>query len=229
VPPTSATAESPSRVFTDAELAAIINGVGQTRNVSFPTAEDSTRLRSGAAGGSFPSTKTETRPGDCVAFIPQDPFARWADKDMNFAEGAMPPVGGQSGPTTTITVILRSGKKEAITKADFGYTDDLVSHCGRFDLAYTESGRTSTYGLQLLTAPPLGEKRHAFMQVTKPKGPGDFGSVGLRVLDGTLSITLTLAVADLNSDADAKPAVAQDLRSLSCCWINPLPLAFPGA
>ena len=45
------------------------------------------------------------------------------------------------------------------------------------------------------------------MEVTKPKGPGDFGSVGLRVLKGTLSITLNLAVANLNSEADARPAL----------------------
>lgn len=197
----------PAKPLTDAELRAIINGVGKSRNLPFPAAHDSTRLRSGAAGGSFPSTKTETTPADCVASVPQDPFARWADKDINFAEGAMPSVGAQSGPTTTVMVVLRSAEKEAITKADFGYTDDLVSRCGQFDLAYTESGRTSTYGVQLLTAPPLGERQHAFMQVTKPKGPGDSGSVGLRVLKGTLSITLNLAVANLNSEADAKPAL----------------------
>ena len=206
-PPSTQTAGMPAKPLTDAELAAIINGVGTSRNLPFPAAHDSTRLRSGAAGGSFPSTKTETTPGECVAFVPQDPFARWADKDINFAEGAMPPVGGQSGPATTVMVVLRSAEREAIAKADFGYTDDLVSRCGQFDLAYTESGRTSTYGVQLLTAPPLGEKQHAFMQVTKPKGPGDFGSVGLRVLKDTLSITLSLAVENLNSEADAKPAL----------------------
>ena len=206
-PPSTQPEGMPAKPLTDAELTAIINGVGKSRNLPFPAAHDSTRLRSGAAGGSFPSTKTETKPAECAAFVPQDPFARWADKDINFAEGAMPPVGGQSGPTTTVMVVLRSAEKEAITKADFGYTDDLVSRCGQFDLAYTESGRTSTYGVQLLTAPPLGERQHAFMQVTKPKGPGDFGSVGLRVQEGTLSITLNLAVANLNSEADAKPAL----------------------
>ncbi|MDQ0767598.1 hypothetical protein QF031_000347 [Pseudarthrobacter defluvii] len=197
----------PSRPFTDAELAAIINGVGKSRNLPVPAAQDSTRLRSGAAGGSVPAAKTETTPGDCIAFMPQDPFTRWADKDINFAEGAMPPAGGQSGPASTIMVVLRSAEKAAIAKADFGYPDDLVSRCGQFDLAYTESGRTSTYAVQLLAAPPLGEKQHAFMQVTKPKGPGDFGSVGLRVLDGTLSVTLTLGVANLSSGSDARPAL----------------------
>lgn len=197
----------PSQPFTDAELAAIINGVAQVRNLPFPAAQDSTRLRSGAAAGSLPAAGMETTPGECLAFVPQDPFTRWADKDINFAEGAMPSAGGQSGPTSTIMVALRSADKDAIAKADFNYTDNLVSRCGQFDLAYTESGRTSTYAVQLLAAPPVGEKQHAFMQVTKPKGPGDFGSVGLRVLSGTLSITLSLAVANLNSESDAKPAL----------------------
>ena len=196
-----------SKPFSDAELVAIINGVGQTRNLPFPAAHDSASLRSGAVSGSFPSTKMETTPGDCVAFVPQDPFARWADKDIGFAEGGMPPAGGESGPTTTIMIILRSAGKDTIAKADFGYADDLVSRCRQFDLAYTEAGRTSTSAFQLLAAPQVGEKQHGFMQVTKPTGHGDIGTVGLRVLDGTLSITLSLGVASLNSESDAKPAL----------------------
>jgi len=196
-----------SKPVSDAELVAIINGVGQTRNLPFPAAHDSASLRSGAVSGSFPSTKMETTPGDCLAFVPQDPFARWADKDIGFAEGGMPPAGGESGPTTTIMIILRSADKDTIAKADFGYADDLVSRCRQFDLAYTEAGRTSTSAFQLLAAPQVGEKQHGFMQVTKPTSHGDIGTVGLRVLDGTLSITLSLGVASLNSESDAKPAL----------------------
>ena len=35
----------PEEVFTDAELVAIINGVGQSRNLPFPAAQDSARQR----------------------------------------------------------------------------------------------------------------------------------------------------------------------------------------
>lgn len=157
-------AVSPSKPFSDAELAAIINGVGQTRKLPFPAAQDSTRLRSGAASGSFPQTDTKTTPADCIAFVPQDPFTRWADKDINFAEGAMPPAGGQSGPTSTIMIVLRSADQDAIARADFGYADDLPSRCSQFDLAYTESGRTSTYAVQLLAAPPIADKQYAVTQ-----------------------------------------------------------------
>ncbi|MCY1225362.1 hypothetical protein D9M72_375530 [compost metagenome] len=196
----------PEAVFTDQELVAIINGVAQHRGVQFPTAQDSARQRSGASSGTFPQVSTETTPSECISLVPQNPFSRWADKGVNFAEGAMP-MGAQSGPATTIMITLRSAEKDAIAKADFGYTDDPASRCGQFDLASTESGRTSTYAVQLLAAPPIGEKQHGLMQTTKPKGPGDYGSVVLRVLAGTLSITLSLAVAELNSEADAKPAL----------------------
>jgi len=196
----------PETVFTDAELVAIINGVAQNRNLQVPTAQDSARQRSGAASGSFPQVSTETTPGECIAFVPQNPFVRWADKSVNFAEGAMP-TGAQSGPTTTIMITLRSAEKDAIATADFGYTDDLAARCSQFDMASTESGRTSTYAVQLLAAPPIAEKQHGLMQTTKPKGPGDYGSVGLRVLAGTMSITLSLATAELNSEADARPAL----------------------
>ncbi|KRE91416.1 hypothetical protein [Arthrobacter sp. Soil764] len=203
----SGSAASPSKPFSDAELAAIINTVNHSRNMSFPPAHDSTSLRSGAVSGSFAPTKMETAPANCLVFLPQEPFSRWADKDIAFAEGIIPPSGGQSTPTSTVMVVLRSAERDAIAKADFGYPDDLASRCSQFDLTYTASGQSSTYALHLLAAPTIAEKQHAFMQVTKPKGPGDIGSVGLRVLDGTLSVTLSLAVANLNSESEAKPAL----------------------
>ena len=234
-PPSATASPVPAKAFSDAELTAIINGVGKSRNLPFPAAQDSTRLRSGAVSGSFPSTTMESTPSDCIALVPQDPFTRWADKDINFAEGGMPPAGVESGPTTTILIILRSAEKEGIGKADFGYAGDLASRCREFDVTYTESGRPSTYAIQLLAAPPIGEKQHAFTQVPKPKGPGDFGSVGLRVLQGTLSITLNLAVANLNSEADAKPALdamaslARELIDQAAKGSTPVPPPAPNS
>lgn len=196
----------PDKAFTDAELVAVINGVGQSRNLPFPAAQDSERQRSGASSGAFPQVSSETAPPECAVFVPQNPFVRWADKTASFAEGIMP-IGTPSGPTTTIMVTLRSAEKDAIAKADFGYTDDLVSTCQQFDASSTESGRTTTYAVQLLAVPPIAEKQHGYMQSTKPKGPGDYGMVGLRVLAGTMSISLSLSVATLDSESDAKPAL----------------------
>ena len=124
------------------------------------------------------------------------------------ADGVMPIAGmPQSGPTTTIMLTLRSAAADAISQTDFNYTDELAARCGQFDLAYTEAGRTSTYAVQLLNAPTVGEKRFAWMQNTKPHATQDFGSVGLSVLAGTMSLTLGLSVAALNSEADARPAL----------------------
>ncbi|ELT45653.1 hypothetical protein G205_04221 [Arthrobacter nitrophenolicus] len=204
-PPPAGTGGWPSQPFTDAELAAIIIGVAQARNLPMAAAQDPTRLRSGAASGSFPSVSTETTPGECLAFVPENPFVRWADKAVSFAEGGIPVAGGQQGPASTIMITLRSA--EGIAKADFGYPEDLVSRCSHFGLVTTESGRPSAYAVQLLAAPPVAERQYGYRQSPEPKGPGDYGSVGLRALAGTLSITLTLAVAGLDSDADAQPAL----------------------
>ena len=201
-------AGSPSKVYTDQELMAIINGVAQNRQLP-GTAHDSQRMRSVVSGGSMPSVETATTPGDCAVFAAPNPITRWADKSVNMAEGVMPIAGmAQSGPTTTIMLTLRSAAADAISKSDFNYTDELAARCGQFDLAYTESGRTSTYAVRQLNAPAVGEKRFAWMQNTEPHGTQDFGSVGLRVLAGTMSVTLGLSVAALNSEADAGPALA---------------------
>lgn len=186
---------------------AIINAVAQNRQLP-GTAQDSQRMRSVASGGSMPSVEAVTTPGDCAVFAAPNPFTRWADKSVNMADGVMPIAGmTESGPTTTIMLTLRSAEADAISQADFNYSDELATRCGQFDLAFTESGSTSTYAVQLLSAPPAGEKRFAWMQNTKPHGAQDFGSVGLRVLAGTMSITLGLSVAALNSEADARPAL----------------------
>ena len=184
---------------------AIINAVAQNRQVQ-GGAMDSQRLRSAVGAGAGPLPTMKTTPGDCVVFTPRSPFAVWADKSVNMAEGGIP-IAAQSGPTTTIMLTLRSAEKDAISQADFNYTEDLAARCGQFDLAFTEYGKTSTHAVQLLNAPPVGEKGFAWMQTTKPQGPGDFGSVGLRVLAGTMSVTLGLSVAALNSEADAGPAL----------------------
>ena len=154
----------------------------------------------------MPSTETATTPGDCVAFAGKDPYAVWADKSVSMAEGGIP-IAAQSGPTTTIMLTLRSAEKDVISQADFNYTDELAARCGQFDLAYTEAGTTSTYAVQLLNAPPAGEKRFAWMRNTKPRQPQDFGSVRLQVQAGTLSLSLGLSVPELNSEADARPAL----------------------
>lgn len=202
---TAPSAATPDKVYTDQELMAIINAVAQNRQVQ-GGAMDSQRLRSAVSGGAGPVTTTETTPGDCVVLAPRNPFAVWADKSVTMAQGGIP-IAAQSGPTTTVTLTVRSAEKDAISQADFNYTDDLAARCGQFDLTYTESGMTSTHAVQLLQAPPTGEKRFAWMQNTKPHQPQDFGSVGLQVLAGTLSVSLTLSVAELNSEPDARPAL----------------------
>lgn len=121
------------------------------------------------------------------------------------AEGGIP-IAAQSGPTTTITLTLRSAEKDVMSQADFNYTDDVAARCGQFDLAYTESGMTSMYAVQLLNAPPAGEKRFAWMQNTKPHPP----RTSARSAQGAGRDVIRPprpSVAELNSEADARPAL----------------------
>lgn len=196
----------PATVFTDAELVALINGVAQSRNLPGPVAMDSAGQRSVAEGGALPPIDVEVSPGECAALVPLHPFSRWADTSINFAEGAMP-LEAQSGPLTTIMVTLRSAARDALDAADFGYTDDAMARCGTFEVSATESGRTSTQTMQLLDAPKLRDRQHALMQNAKPASPGDYGTVTLQVLAGTLSLSMSRAVAGLDSEADAQPAL----------------------
>lgn len=202
-PPATA---APATVLTDSELVALINGVAQSRKLPGPVAMDSARQRSVAAGGALRPIDVEVSPRECGTLVPLDPFSRWADTSINFAEGAMP-LDAQSGPLTTIMVTLRSAAPDALAAADFGYTEEITARCDTFEVSATESGRTSTQTMHLLDAPKLGDKQHALMQNANPASPGDYGTVTLQVLAGTLSISMSRAVAALGSAADAQPAL----------------------
>lgn len=202
----SGQAALPATVFTDAELVALLNGVAQSRNLPGPVAMDSARQRSAAGGGALPTIDVEVSPRECRPLVPVDPFSRWADTAINFGEGATP-LEAQSGPLTTIMVTLRSAASDVLAAADFGYTQETMNRCGTFKVSATESGRTSTQTMQLLDAPQLGDKQHALMQIATPAGPGDYGTVTLQVMAGTLSISMSRAVATLRSEADAQPAL----------------------
>ncbi len=96
----------------------------------------------------------------------------------------------ESGPTTTIMLTLRSAEPDAISQADFNYTDELASRCDQFDLGVHGVRQDLDVRGPAPQRPACGEKRFAWMQTTKPHGAQDFGSVGLRVLAGTMSVTL---------------------------------------
>ncbi|MDP9885578.1 hypothetical protein J2W21_003102 [Sinomonas atrocyanea] len=214
--PTSAPADQPTRVFTDDELMAIVNAV----TVRPFGASDSRSFRIGATANSWPAITSTAAPAECQPFAARNPFDIARDANVAFAQGAMPafgdspsqaaPSAAAGGPTTTAIVIARSAGKDALAASDFNYTDDLASRCSQFTLRINQGTSASAYSLRMLPAPKVGERAFAMLQKTVPGGPGDLGGTTLRVLAGTLSISLSLSVAQ---DADAQPALAALART----------------
>ncbi|MDR6621922.1 hypothetical protein [Sinomonas atrocyanea] len=209
-PSAGASAGQPTRVFTDDELMAIVNAV-TTRPYG---ASDSRSFRIGATANSWPAITSTATPAECQPFAAKNPFDIARDANVAFAQGALPALGGSQaapsagpgsgGPTTTAIVIVRSAAADALAASDFNYTDSLASRCSQFTLKIDQGTSASAYSLRMLPAPKVGERAFAMLQKTTPGGPGDLGGTTLRVLAGTLSISLSLSVAQ---DADAQPAL----------------------
>lgn len=216
----------PSKVFTDQELTAIGAAMLQQRGQRPEFMYDSQQLRTAFKSHPYPLTRATAQPMECGALHLPAMDDALQDPSMNFASGPVP-IAGESGPTTTILFTIRSAPREKLAKADFDYTDDLISRCGQFEVSYEPQGSSSSYMNRLLKPPLVGEKAYAVMSSSAP-----YGSVGLRVLAGTLSISMVLGVSPLNSEADAQPAldsmasVAQQLideAALNPPSVSPLP------
>ncbi len=200
---TTAPPGMPTKVFTDEELMAVVNGVAQKRGVPYG-AQDTQRLRIAYTANSGPEQTAAAATSECQAFLEKSPRETAGDKSVSFAMGALPLEGGAGGPTSTVMFTVRSAAHDALAGSQFAYDDGLASRCGIFDVAYTEGSNTWASTVQLLPPPQIGEKAVATLQTAKPRNPGDQGGTGLRVLAGTLSVSLSLSVA---SDADAQPAL----------------------
>lgn len=200
---TAAPSGMPTKVFTDEELMAVVNGVAQKRGVPYG-AQDTQRLRIAFTANSGPARTAVAAPSECQAFLEKSPEETAGDKSVSFAMGALPLEGGSGGPTSTVMFTVRSAAGDALRGSQFAYDDGLASRCGTFDVAYTERSNTWASTVQMLPPPQIGEKALATLQSAKPRNPGDQGGVALRVLAGTLSVSLSLSVA---SDADAQPAL----------------------
>lgn len=207
-PAAGAPAGQPTKVFTDDELMAIVNAV----TVRPYGASDSRSFRIGATANAWPSITSTATPAECQPFATRNPFDIARDADVAFAQGAMPafggsdatPSAGSGGPTTTAIVIVSSAPQDALASSDFNYTDSIASHCGQFTLKIDQGTTASSYSLRMLPAPKVGQRAFAVLQKTSPGGPGDLSGTALHVLAGTLSISLSLSVAQ---DADAQRAL----------------------
>lgn len=183
---------------------AIATAMLKQRNQSEAFIHDSQRLRTAFKSNPFPLTQPTTQPAECAPFHPPALDDALKDLSVNFATGAVP-VAGESSPTTTVMFSVLSAPRDKLVKAGFDYTDDLLARCAHFDVSYQDPGSTP-YKTMLLKPPSVGEKAYAMMS---PSGDSmrPFGDVGLRVLAGTISISMSLSVAALVTEADAQPAL----------------------
>ena len=194
----------PSKVFTDQELMTIGNAVLQ--QYGGPPMDDSGQARKSYAlmpsppPGWYPPP---VEPSECGVF--HEPWQHQAQMDltMGFAMGLVP-IGGWPGPGM-ILLDVRSAPGDSLARADFDYTDELLSRCATFDKTESSVRGPELYTVHLLTAPKIGEKAYAM----KTSWQGRDIRLGLRVLAGTLSIDLGFNSGFAMSDADALELMEQ--------------------
>lgn len=203
----------PEEVYNDQQLVDVATTVVQSRNLQGMVIDTRT-LRSTAEMMQGPASTSVTTPGQCDAFrLPStaesDP--RRTDTEISFAAGTLQ-LGPEQSQTSTIMFTVRSAPHEKLVAADFSGTDDLSSECGEFERSFTVSaagggaapGFTTTYMVQLVTPPPVGEKAYGTVQKTKGLGAADIGLAGMQVLAGTLSIDMALTLWPVNPETTGR-------------------------
>lgn len=230
---------TPSVVYTDQQLADTATTVVQSRSVQGQV-RDPASLRGNLALQGTTVTNTTT-PAECSAFRlheDTDTQLRYLDTGASIAAGQVPVAAAPGSQTLVIAFTIRSASRDRLTKADFDYTDALLSKCAQFERTYIDSRAGQSiagppYSAQLVTAPPVGEKSYATTQKAKGVGAQDMGIGGMQVLAGTIAIDLSTTLWPVNSGTtaramDAMASFARDLIAQSLMREGPQPMP-PGA
>jgi hypothetical protein len=198
----------PSKVFTDQELMTIGNAVLQQHGRPM---DDSEQVRKSYALMPSPPPGWYPRPAEpseCAVFHEPWQHEPQLDLTMGLALGLVP-IGGWPGPGL-ILLDLRSAPRDVLAKADFDYTDELLSRCATFDTTVTDTRGPEVFTVHLLPSPKIGEKAYAM----KTSWQGNDIRLGLRVLAGTLSIDMGSNRELGVSDADALALMEQVAQQL---------------
>ncbi|WP_144406462.1 hypothetical protein [Arthrobacter sp. SPG23] len=223
-PSASSTASAqPEEAYGDQQLVDIATSVVQSRNLQ-GVVIDTRTLRSTAEMMQGPTSTSVTTPEQCAAFrLPgsgeSDP--RRTDTEIAFAAGTLP-LGPEQSPTSTITFTVRSAPHEKLVAADFNGVDEPTPECTGFERAITVPAPgggapyTTTYTVQLVDPPSVGQKAYGTVQKAKGLGAADIGMAGMQVLAGTLSIDMALTLWPVNPEVtgramDSMAAFARDL------------------
>ncbi|MEW1805495.1 hypothetical protein [Pseudarthrobacter sp. NPDC080039] len=229
----------PSVVYTDQQLADIATTVVQSRSIQGQV-RDPASVRGNMALQGTTVTST-TIPAECSPFRlheDTDTQLRYLDTSASITAGQMPVAAAPGSQTLVIAFTIRSAAGERLAKADFDYTDPLLSKCAQFERTYTDNraGQSISgppYTALLVTAPPVGEKSYATTQKAKCLGAQDMGTGGMQVLAGTIAIDLNTTLWPVNSDTTARAmdvmaGFARDLIAESLKNEGPQPIP-PGA
>lgn len=181
----SATASPMARKpFTDQELMAFTNAVLAGHG---GRSEDTAQVRKSYALQPSPppmSVMHPAQPSECAAFHTPWQHEAQLNPSMGFALGE----AFNAGPrhNAMILVDVRSASREALARADFDYTPELMGRCATFEQTVWSPHGSEKWTIRVLPGPGIGEKSY----VTTSSVGGAEVNVGLRVLAGTVSLDL---------------------------------------
>ncbi|WP_307426780.1 hypothetical protein [Pseudarthrobacter defluvii] len=142
------------------------------------------KMQQPPASASVSSILGPTDPAECNVFHRSWQHEAQLDLSMGFALGEVFNLGSHGAGTILFDV--RSAPREALAKADFDYRQELMVRCATFDQTVSGATGPQKFTIHLLPGPDIGEKAY----VTKGSFDGNSAFVGLRVLDGTISLDM---------------------------------------
>jgi hypothetical protein len=210
---TSSVSTIPTKVFSDQELMTAGYMMLQERGLNLNYMDDSTVTRTVFDTKPVPLSTFTMQPAACSVFHPPMPDDALKDLTVSFAVGIVP-LSDETVPSSRLQFTMTSAEPGKLAKADFDYTDELVSRCAQFAVS-AEGADAALPPVLLQNLPGIGEKAYAI--VSEPDPAGSPRGIGIRVLAGTVAISMFRSVSSLRSLEDAQPTldmmagVAKDL------------------
>ena len=186
--PSAEATATPQKVLTDQELMALSSRVlephGGSVGDTAMARKSYTLMTQPPASASPSSILGPTEPAECNVVHRSWQHEALLDPSMGFALAEISNLGEHG--VGMILFDARNAPREALVKADFDYSQELMVRCATFDQAIPSANGPRTFTIQLLPGPDIGDKAY----VTKESFDGKGVGVGLRVLAGTVSLDM---------------------------------------
>lgn len=204
--PSAEATATPQKVFTDQELMAVSSSVlephGGRVGDSAMARRSFALMTQPPVSGSVPPILGPTEPAECNVFHRAWQHEAQLNPSMGFALAEISNLGEHG--VGMILFDVRSAPREALVKADFDYSQELMVRCATFHQTIPSANGPQTFTIQLLPGPDIGDKAY----VTKEFFDGHGVGVGLRVLAGTVSL-------DMGSNTGAATTEEEALNLMS--------------